>query len=173
MLPFGGETASAGGGRRMVSNRRMGAARTGVRHIAVYFRKVEREFWALQFFLGQVRLKERKSEESPRVRIKVYSHRSGQKTCQRAFAVMIQVVEHLVHDRQPRIDWSGNWCCEVRWKLVLERHPCQEKTQEDLTLTAEKTFIFHLNRKDDLHHDMLAYCRTGVLTGSRRVAQLR
>ena len=52
------------------------------------------EFWALQIFLGQVGLKERKSEESTRVRIKVYSHRSGQKTCQHAFAVMIQVVEH-------------------------------------------------------------------------------
>ena len=50
MLPFGGETASAGGGRRMVSNRRVGAARTGHRHIAVYFRKGERILGVADFF---------------------------------------------------------------------------------------------------------------------------
>ena len=53
-LSLRGATASAGGGRRMVANRRVGAARTGSSHIVVYFRNWTREFWKLEAFLGQL-----------------------------------------------------------------------------------------------------------------------
>ena len=49
-----GETAAAGGGRRMGANRRSDAARTGIRHIAVYFRDRARGLWVLETILGQL-----------------------------------------------------------------------------------------------------------------------
>ena len=52
--PLRGETAAAGGGRRMGANRRSDAARTGVRRIAVYFRDRARGLWVLEIILGQL-----------------------------------------------------------------------------------------------------------------------